>query len=230
MERFYYGNKLQFGSLITKKGDVRRQAQVLGPLECAIANKLTWHNTERGKGNPPTSAMGTEVSMPSQPEGNHKFKLNGELLHGGKGKDHTLIHVCCDHHDIPGHHMDKPHTGGLEGLQLPQLETTGGAVHGADKNKCEGRTSNVDNSKKGNNRRVTNIYTKNTTPPKCIKTQCAPPDGHSHTQQQGSSKNGQLWAVQHAQESRGPGMKCGRRWLADIISVCVVPEGTGTFF
>jgi hypothetical protein len=132
MEQFCYGDKLQFGSLITKKGDVRRQTQVFGPLECASADKLTWHNTERGKGNPPTSAMGTEVLMLSQPEGNHKFKLNGELLHGGKGKDHTLVHVSCDHHDIPGYHTEEPHTGGLEGLQPPRLETMRGAVHGAD--------------------------------------------------------------------------------------------------
>jgi hypothetical protein len=54
------------------RGD-RRQAQVLGPFECAIADKLTRHGTERGKGNPPMSAMGTEVSMPPQTEGDHKF-------------------------------------------------------------------------------------------------------------------------------------------------------------
>ena len=124
---------MQINCSLPKKGDVRRQAQVLGPLECAIANKLTRHNTEKGKGNPPTSVIGTEVSAPSQTELNHNFKLNGELLHGGKGKDHTLVHVSCDHHDIPGHHMEEPHTGGLEGLQPPRLETTRGAVYGADK-------------------------------------------------------------------------------------------------
>jgi hypothetical protein len=135
---------MQINCSLPKKGDVRRQAQVLGPLECAIANKLTRHNTEKGKGNPPTSVIGTEVSAPSQTELNHNFKLNGELLHGGKGKDHTLVHVSCDHHDIPGHHMEEPHTGGLEGLQPPRLETTRGAAYGADKNKCEKRTSNAD--------------------------------------------------------------------------------------
>ena len=99
MEQFYYGNKLQFRSYMTNKGVVRHHAQVLGPLECAIADKLTRHTTENGKGNPPISAMGTAVSAPAQKELNHKFKLNGELLHGGKGKDHTLVHVSCDRHD-----------------------------------------------------------------------------------------------------------------------------------
>jgi hypothetical protein len=134
MEQFYYGNKLQFRSHMTNKGDVRCQAQVLGPLECAIADKLTRHTPENGKGNPAISAMGKAVSAPTQKELNHKFKLNGELLHGGKGKDHTHVH---DRHDIPEHHMEEPHTGGMEGLQPPRLETTKGAVYGANKKQMQ---------------------------------------------------------------------------------------------
>jgi hypothetical protein len=133
MKRFYYGNKLQFGGFITKNGGIRRQAQVLGPLECAIADKLTRHGTERGKVKPPTSAMGAEVLKSPQTEGDHKFEINGELLHGGQGKDNTLVHFACDHHGLAGHPVEEPHTGGLEGLHPPRLETTGRAVHGADK-------------------------------------------------------------------------------------------------
>ena len=93
MEQFYYGNKLQFRSHMTNRGDVRRQAQVLGPLECTIANKLAWHTQEEGKGNPALTAMGKAVSVPTQNELKNTFKLNGELLHGGQGKDHTHVHV-----------------------------------------------------------------------------------------------------------------------------------------
>ena len=143
MEQFYYGNKLQFRSHMTNKGDVRRQAQVLGPLECVIANKLTRHTTENGKGNPPISAMGNAVLASVQKELNHKFKLNGELLHEGKGKDHTHVHVFCDRHDIPGHHMEEP---GLEGLQPPRLETRRGQYTGQIKNRCKKRTSNAGNN------------------------------------------------------------------------------------
>ena len=100
MERFYYGNKLQFGGFKTKNGGVRRHAQVLKPLECTIANKLTRHGTVRDKRKPTTSAMGAEVSSPHTAE-DQKFKINGELLHGGQGKNTTLIHFACDH-DIAG--------------------------------------------------------------------------------------------------------------------------------
>ena len=115
-----------------KNGGIRCHAQILGPLVCAIADKLTRHGTERGKLKPPTSAMGAEVSKAPHTEGDHKFKLNGELLHGGQGKDYTLVHFACDHKDIVGHPAEEPHTGGLGGLQPPLLKTTGGAVHGAD--------------------------------------------------------------------------------------------------
>ena len=112
------------------------QAQVLGPLECVIADKLTWHGTDRGKVKPPTSAMGAEVSTSPHTEEDQNFKINGELLHGGQGKDNTLIHFACDH-NIVGHPAEEPHTGGLGGLQPPRLETTGGAVHGADKKQMQ---------------------------------------------------------------------------------------------
>ena len=84
MERFCYGNKLQFGGLKTEKGGVRRQTQVLGPLECAIADKLTWHGADRDEKKPTTSAMGAEVTTAPHTAEDQKFKMNGELLHGGK--------------------------------------------------------------------------------------------------------------------------------------------------
>ncbi len=124
---------MQFGGFITETEGIRRQAQVLEPLECAIADKLTRYGTERGKVKPPTSGMGAKVSKSPQTKGDQKFKINEKLLHGGQGKDNTLVHVACDHHNIAGHPAEEPHTGGLEGLHLPRLETTGGAVHRADK-------------------------------------------------------------------------------------------------
>jgi hypothetical protein len=133
MEQFYYGNKLQFRSHMTNRGDGRRQAQVLGPLECTIADKLTRHTQEEGKRNTALTAIGKAVSAPTQKESNNTFKLNGELLHGGQGKDYTQVHVSCDRHDIPEHHMEEPHVDNMEGLQPPRLETTKGAVHGANK-------------------------------------------------------------------------------------------------
>ena len=86
MERFYYGNKLQFGGFKTESGGVRHQAQVLGPLECAIADKLTRNDTDRDKRNPTTSAMGAEVTTTPHTVEDQTFKLNGELLHGRQGK------------------------------------------------------------------------------------------------------------------------------------------------
>ena len=65
-----------------------------------------------------------------------KFKINGELLHGGQGKDNTLVHFACDH-NIAGQPVGEPHTGGVEGLQPPRLETTGGAVYGANKKQMQ---------------------------------------------------------------------------------------------
>jgi hypothetical protein len=91
MERFYYGNKLQFGGFKTENGGVRRQAQVFGPLKCTIADKLTRHGTDRDKRKPTTSAMGAEVSTSPHMAEDQKFTINGELLHGGQGNDNTLV-------------------------------------------------------------------------------------------------------------------------------------------
>ena len=136
MERFYYGNKLQFGVFKTESGGVRCQAQVLMPLECAIANKLTRHGTDRDKRKPTTSAMGAEVSTSLHTAEDQKFKINEELLHGGHGKNNTLVHFACDH-NIAGQPAGEPHTGGLGGLQPPRLETTGGSVYGANKKQMQ---------------------------------------------------------------------------------------------
>jgi hypothetical protein len=63
MDQFYYGNRLQFGGLKTENGGARHQAQVLRPLECTIADKLTRHGTDRDKRNTTTSTMGAESRL-----------------------------------------------------------------------------------------------------------------------------------------------------------------------
>ena len=123
MERFYYGNKFQFGGFRTVSGGVRRQARVLSPLECDITNKLIRHGTDRDDTKPTTSAMGAELMPSPDTAEDQTFKLNGELLHGGQGKDNTLVNIACNH-DIAGQPTQEPHTSGWEGLQ------PGGGVYG----------------------------------------------------------------------------------------------------
>ena len=118
MDRFYYGNKLQFGGFKTVSGGFRRQAQVLGSLKCTIADKLIRHGTDRDNRKPTTSAMGAEVMPSPHMAEDQTFKLNGELLHGGQGKDNTLVHFACNN-NIMGQPTGEPHTGGWEGLPPP---------------------------------------------------------------------------------------------------------------
>ena len=110
--------------------------EVLGPLECPTANKLTRHDTDRDKRKPTTSATGAEVSTSPHMTEDQKFTINGELLHGGQRKNNTLVHFACDHNKA-GKPVGEPHTGGLGGLQPPWLETTGGAVYGANKKQMQ---------------------------------------------------------------------------------------------
>jgi hypothetical protein len=67
-----------------------QQARVLGPVECEVANKLIWQSihiekeaatTQRGTNRPPEGGI---VMKPG-------FKLKGELLYEGKGKDKRIV-------------------------------------------------------------------------------------------------------------------------------------------
>jgi hypothetical protein len=74
-----------------------QQAQVLGPLECKVANKLIWWSTyigkeaaimQRGTIRPP------EDGTVTKPE----FKLKGELLYEGQGKDNAIVNNDSYYH------------------------------------------------------------------------------------------------------------------------------------
>ena len=96
-------------------GGVKCQAQVFSPLDCAIASKLIRHGTGRGDKKTLMSLMWAEVTPSPDTEEDQTFKLNGELLHGGKGKDNTLVNIACNH-DTMGDPAREPHTSGWEGL------------------------------------------------------------------------------------------------------------------
>ena len=102
MECFFYENKLQFGGLKTGSGGVRLQAQVLGPLECTIANKLIQHSTDRDNRTQTTSALGAEVTPSPNTAENQTFKLHGGLLHGGQGNDITIVNFAFNHDIVVG--------------------------------------------------------------------------------------------------------------------------------
>jgi hypothetical protein len=61
------------------------------------------------------------------------FKLSGELLHGGKGKDKLLVDVTCQINPTGTLEAQPCTSGGWEGLNPPTLDETGGAVHGDKK-------------------------------------------------------------------------------------------------
>ncbi len=58
------------------------------------------------------------------------FKLNGELLHGGQGKDNTIVTVNCTNNPVGELNVQPCTTDGLEGLNLPRIEDTGEDIHG----------------------------------------------------------------------------------------------------
>jgi hypothetical protein len=60
------------------------------------------------------------------------FKLNGELLHGGQGKDNTIVTVNCNHNPAGKLNVQPCTTDGLEGLNPPRIEGTGVAIRGDD--------------------------------------------------------------------------------------------------
>jgi hypothetical protein len=136
MEQLCHGNKLQFGGLGKVSGGMKRQAQVLDPLECAITSKLIRHSTGRGNKKISTSVMGADITPPNDTGYDQTFKLNGELLHGGKGKDNTLVNIDCNHNTM-GEPVWQPQTSGWEGLQLPRLETMRGAVYEDNKTQMQ---------------------------------------------------------------------------------------------
>jgi hypothetical protein len=72
----------------------KRQARVLGPLDCALAKKLARRSQDMGnttstkvaeRGLEPTKDAGTTTP----------FKLSGEFLYGGQGKDNSLVTPDC---------------------------------------------------------------------------------------------------------------------------------------
>jgi hypothetical protein len=65
----------------------KRQAKVPGPLECAIANKLIQSSAGLVYTDTTQKKMGENVTPPKNKGKDTAFKLSGELLHGGKGKD-----------------------------------------------------------------------------------------------------------------------------------------------
>ncbi len=82
-------------------GGVKCQARVLSPLECAITSKLIQCSTCLVDRVTLQTRAGTESMPPNNMGKDPTFKLNGELLHGGQGKDNKLINIDCNH-DIPG--------------------------------------------------------------------------------------------------------------------------------
>jgi hypothetical protein len=105
-----------------------QQAWVLGPLECKVANKLIQRSTHIGK-EAATTQKGTtrppEGGMAKKPD----FKLKGELLYKGHGKDNMIVNSNCYSHttkSIEEGHINKQC---MEGLQPPQLEESGDIVH-----------------------------------------------------------------------------------------------------
>ncbi len=83
----YYRTKLQFRGYDRLSGSGKRQAKVLGQLECAIAHKLIWSSAGLVDIDTTQKKMGGNVTPPDNKGKDTAFKLSGELLHGGKGKD-----------------------------------------------------------------------------------------------------------------------------------------------
>jgi hypothetical protein len=65
------------------------------------------------------------------------FKLNGELLHGGQGKDNAIVNVNCNHNPTGELDVQPCNTDGLEGLHPPQIEETGGAIRGDNRTQMQ---------------------------------------------------------------------------------------------
>jgi hypothetical protein len=113
-------------------GSGKRQAKVLGPLECAIANKLIRSSTGLVDTVTTQKIMGGNVTPPDNKGKDTALKLSGELLHGGKGEDKLLVDVNCHNNPMGALDVQLCTSESWEGLNPPTLEETGGGVHGDD--------------------------------------------------------------------------------------------------
>jgi hypothetical protein len=127
-------------------GGVKCQARVLSPLECAIISKLIRCSTCLVDGVTLQTRAGTESTPPNDMDKDPTFKLNGEFLHGGQGKDSKLINIDCNHNILGGLEVQLCTSDGLEGLNPPRLEETGGVVLGDNTIRYERRTSAIGGS------------------------------------------------------------------------------------
>jgi hypothetical protein len=145
IECLYYGNKLQFEGYGRVSGGVKHEALVLGLLECASASRVIQRSTYLGDMVTLQKRAGMASMPPNGMGKDPMFKLNGELLHGGQGKDNKLINIDCNHNQPGGLNVQLCTTNGLEGLDPPWLEETGEVVLGDNKmqkrkeNKCHWR-------------------------------------------------------------------------------------------
>jgi hypothetical protein len=109
----------------------KQQARVLGSLDYAIAKKLarrgqdmgdTTHTKVAERGLEPTRDTGTTTP----------FKLSGESLYGGQGKDNSLVTPNCIDNTAFGCEVrsDQGGASNMEGLCPPRLELTGDRVRG----------------------------------------------------------------------------------------------------
>ncbi len=108
----YYGTKLQFGGYDRLSGSGKRQAKVLGPLECAIANKLIRSSTGLVDTDTTQKKMGGNVMPPDNKGDDTAFKLSGKLVHGGKGKNKLLVDVTTTTQRGPWMHNRVPVAAG----------------------------------------------------------------------------------------------------------------------
>jgi hypothetical protein len=124
---------MQFEKDKSKVGvGTKQQAQVLGPLECKVTNKLIQRSIPTRE-----EAAMKQGGAAMQPQGGsgtkREFKLKGEFLYGGQGKDNGIVNnnsYTNNTNTIDEVHID---TQCMEGLHPPQLEQSGDNVHGANK-------------------------------------------------------------------------------------------------
>ena len=109
-----------------------QQAQVLGLLECKVASKLIRGSTHIGR-----EAATMQRGPTRPPEGGTakkpEFRLKGELLYEGQGKDNTIVNNDSYLHIITSMEEGHINTQCMEGLQPPRLEESGDIVRGETK-------------------------------------------------------------------------------------------------
>jgi hypothetical protein len=105
-----------------------QQAWVLGPLECEVTSKLIRWNTHIRK---EATTMQRGTTRP--PEGTAmkpEFKLKGELLYEGQGKDDMIVNNKSYSRTVKSTEEGHSNTQKMEGLQPPRLEESGDIVRG----------------------------------------------------------------------------------------------------